>query len=364
MLKRLKYFGLLLVVVSCIEPYQFRIKNNSPALVIEGTLTNKSFNDTRLYPSDGRYFTVKLSRTSDVINVRSEAVPNANVLVMSDLGEEWNLVESSEPGIYQLLDDEFKADEGVKYKLSITLPDDERVESAWEAMPPVEPEMGELSFNETSTKRFVLGEVTSVRGITPHLVVPLNETGAPLYYRWKFSPTWIFIAPLAATTDDNIKTCWATNNFYIRDYALLLDKEGGYNNDLFFMDIEQNERILHEFSLLVEQHAMTEKYYQFWNEMQSLNQPGGIFSTPPFNLETNFTSADGGDVFGYFGVVREQAKRWYFNKDDLSYAIGDWYSEQCNEPCLGPGCPPQECSTCLKYQGGRTTNIRPAWWGR
>jgi hypothetical protein len=364
MLKRFKYIFLLLIVVSCIEPYQFRIKNNNPGLVIEGTLSNKSYNDSRVYPSDGRYFTVKLSRTSDVINVRSEVVSYATVVLVSDAGDQWNLTESETPGTYELVDNDFKAQEGLSYKLRITLPNDEQIESAWEAMPSVEPMMGGIGFRETTTKRFVLGKVTSINGITPYISLTENETGKTVYYRWKFSPTWIFVAPLAATTDNNIKTCWATNNFYIRNFALLKDKDGGYNNDLFFMDIEQNERVLHEFSLLVEQNAMTEEYFQFWNEMQGLNQPGGIFSTPPFNLKTNFTSSHGVGVFGYFGVVREQAKRWYFNKDDLSYRIGDWYSAQCNEPCVGPGCPPVECSTCLEYQGGEPSNVRPSWWGR
>ncbi|MCK5470457.1 MAG: hypothetical protein KAI99_18170, partial [Cyclobacteriaceae bacterium] len=63
---------LLLLTADCVEPYNFRIENNQPTLVIEAHISNVSFLETKDYPSDGRYFSVKLSYTSDVINIRNE----------------------------------------------------------------------------------------------------------------------------------------------------------------------------------------------------------------------------------------------------------------------------------------------------
>ena len=110
---------------------------------------------------------------------------------------------------------------------------------------------------------------------------------------------------------------------------------------------------------------MTEEYYYFWKEMQQLNQDGGIFDSPPYNLKTNFSSVDGNNkVSGYFGVVSEQARRWYFNTKDLSYKIENTIPEDCSRPC-GPGCPPPNCYNCLRYEGGEAvTNVKPSWWGR
>ena len=62
------------------------------------------------------------------------------------------------------------------------------------------------------------------------------------------------------------------------------------------MPTELNERILEEFSLLINQYSMTEEYYYFWKEMQQLNQDGGIFDSPPYNLKTNFSSVDGNKI--------------------------------------------------------------------
>ena len=79
----------ILILSGCIEPYEFRIENKAPTLVVEGFISNVSYNETLQYPSDGRFFTVKLRLTSDVINVSDEVVEHASVTLVSDAGEEW-----------------------------------------------------------------------------------------------------------------------------------------------------------------------------------------------------------------------------------------------------------------------------------
>lgn len=364
MMRWLRYTFLLVTILSCVEPYEFRIIDTSQRIVIEATLSDKSFNDTKNYPSDGRYFSVKLSRTSDVVNVRSEAVSYAIVVLINEQGEEWTYGERSDtPGYYELIDDDFKALTGVRYKLKIQTPDDEQIESDWEMLPDPAPPMGPIGFRETTTQKVLLDEVREIQGVTPNITVPVNETGNPIYYQWKYIPTWIFTAALASTTDAMTKTCWASTPYYLRGYTVLLDNDGGYQKDFFFMDTRTNERILYEFSMLVQQEVLNEDYYYFRKEMQDRNQPGGVFSIPPYNLNTNYHSS-AGSVFGYFGVVREEGKRWYFNRNDLSYGISDWLVEQCTAPCLGPGCPPPDCYNCLRYEGGDVINVKPSWWGR
>lgn len=365
MFKNIRFALVMLMVVGCVETYQFRITDTDPGIVVEATLSDKSFNDTKNYPSDGRYFTVKVSKTGDVINTRPKMVSYATVVLASDQGGEWLFVEEdpiNKPGIYQLFDDDFKAVQGVRYKLTVTTPDDAIIESDWQQMPDNAPAIGPVSFSETSTERIILDGVRDIKGVTSKVALPKNESGSTIHYRWKFLPTWLFDAPLASTTDAMIKFCWATTTNYLRDYTMLADDEGGYSKDLFFVEIEGNERILNEFSVLIEQQVMNEDYYFFWKEMQDLNQPDGVFATPPFNLKSNLTASKG-KVYGYFGVVREQAVRWYFNRTDLSYNVPNWLPEECQREC-GPGCPPPPCFNCLRYEGGDVTNIRPTWWGR
>ncbi len=172
---------------------------------------------------------------------------------------------------------------------------------------------------------------------------------------------WVYIAPLASVAQAE-RVCWATNTNYLSKYEIQLDNVGGYVKDLFFMEVPQNERIITDFSMLVRQYTTSEDYYYFWDELREQTNRGSIFDVPPYNLQSNFISTQGGNlrVSGYFGVVEEQAKRWYFNRKDLSYYTEDYLLRICSVPCRG--CPAEECLSCLEYTNGDATNVKPEWW--
>src|SRR5688572_10498478 len=156
-MRAFKFFGLFLFVFSCIEPYQFVITDDSPLLVIEGYISDKSFDETQKYPSDGRYFSVKLSTTSSVTNVRSKPVSNASVKILNDANEEWLYQESGvEKGLYELYDPSFAAREGVKYKLQISSAE-EVYESSWEEFPETAvPPIATVDFVEGESQSYVV----------------------------------------------------------------------------------------------------------------------------------------------------------------------------------------------------------------
>jgi hypothetical protein len=81
------YCFITIFFIGCIEPYEFTVKNNNPTLVVEGFISNVSFNESLNFPSDGRYFTVYLRYTSDVINKKDEVVKNAVVYLLNDWGK-------------------------------------------------------------------------------------------------------------------------------------------------------------------------------------------------------------------------------------------------------------------------------------
>jgi hypothetical protein len=98
-----------------------------------------------------------------------------------------------------------------------------------------------------------------------------------------------------------------------------------------------------------------------------------MIDTPPYNLKTNFTSSAESNrrIIGFFAVVQEQATRWFFNKDHLSYTIPYAFKDGCQivyGPPL-PGCPEPlpafpacECKYCLDYSNGEAKNVKPKWW--
>jgi hypothetical protein len=315
------------------------------------------------YPSDGRFFSVKLSSSGDVTNVRPAVIEFATVTLSTDDGDVWEYVES-EPGLYLLLNPQFKAEPGVMYKLRIELTDESIFESNWEGLPGAEaPPMGDINFSEVSLEKYAIEArekvVVSVDGIQTQIDMPEKGSGESFYYRWSFIPHWIYIPPLTPTPPLG-KKCWATNPYYLSHYALQLDNVGGYRKNLFFMETIRNERIFHRFSTLIIQHSMTQDYYYFWKEMQEQNESSQLIDKPPFNLDTNFQSLTGEKrVSGYFGVVQEQAKRWYFDKKDLSYFVENTLQKDCNVPYQDKA---PECFDCREYSFGITTNVKPSWW--
>src|SRR5690606_14712477 len=175
-----------------------------------------------------------------------------------------------------------------------------------------------------------------------------NDTGKPIHYRWSYTPLWIYKAPLSSVIDPG-HICWATDPYYLNTFALQTDRSGGYPKELFFMRTVRNERIFEKFSILLTQHAMTDRYYNFWKEMKDQNEGSSLNDAPPYNLETNYTATAGNlRVSGYFGVVREQATRWYFNKGELSYYVANTLKPDCLV-VYGPGPPAAECTDCREY---------------
>lgn len=371
------YFICFLVVFSCIERYDFVIVDDTSTLVVEGFISDKSFQETLSYPSDGRYFTIKLSRTSDVTNVHSPPVVNATVKLVSDSGSEWSYSESATtPGLFQLLDENFKAQSGIRYQLQIAA-GEEQYESDWEFLPEVEvPSIGEMSFTEGTKQLYVVEAsefvLRTVKVITSTIGVGANTTGKPIYYRWKFDPMWIYRAPLSPSSTSPGHVCWITDVNYLNTYALQIDNAGGYRKDLFTIPTVRNSRIFEDFSVLVVQHVLSQDEFYFYQEMMEQNGGSALIDKPPFNLQSNIHSVNGDkSVSGYFGVVKEQAVRWYFNKSHLSYKVSNTLKADCSVyygPPL-PGCPiPQpafaacECKYCLDYSFGTPTDVMPSWW--
>lgn len=102
MLRRIKFFLVFLIAGACVERYEFVIKDNAVALVVEGYISDRPFNDTRSHPSDGRYFSVRLSLTGDVTNVRQIPVSEAVVKLENTSGG-WAYTEKA-AGMYELPD--------------------------------------------------------------------------------------------------------------------------------------------------------------------------------------------------------------------------------------------------------------------
>lgn len=359
MYRRLLICLLISFVGGCIESYEFVIKNDSPVLVVEGFISDVSYQETLEYPSDGRYFYVKLSYTSDVTNRRGAAVTGASVKLESDGGQTWVYSEKEE-GKYLLLDKGFEALADRKYRLVIELANGKQYESEWEVMPDMDPTpVGRVSFEETEelTYKYVAQEevIREVQGVDVKIGLSENKTQNTIYYLWKFEPTWIFKAPLSPAVN---RTCWINSDLYLSSFVLHEDNVGGYDKELFFVETVGNERFLWDFSLLVKQFVVSKEYFQFMSDIQKQTN-SSLSDALPYNLQSNLKAKGNTRINGYFAVVREGAIRWDFSHRDLSYTLKNSIEEYCLSPFTDKG---PLCWDCTAYGSGEPSTAPPSWW--
>jgi hypothetical protein len=358
-------FIVSLVVAGCIEPYSFDIENSDPPLVIESYISNVSYNESLEYPSDGRFFVTKLRYGQNLMS-KGQNVTDAQVKLLSDNNESW-IYSSVRPGEYWLLDNHFKATTDRRYKLQVTLQGGDLYESDWAELNESVGEMSDISFIETERIEVKFNkeaekELVNVRGIELTVDLPINTSETEKYYMWQYEPTWIFIAGRLSSNNPYYR-CWVRGKSYLSQYTIHEDNIGGYNRSLIFIDVETNERVFYDLSVLVKQYIISEDYYNFLNELDDQGQTSKVFATPPYNLKTNYHNSNNKPVFGYFSVRYEEARRMYFSVMDLSYHVNNNALVEVCRSAIPPYAPDDPCDNCLYYNfGGDPGLIKPYWW--
>ncbi|AWV98760.1 DUF4249 family protein [Arcticibacterium luteifluviistationis] len=365
-----KYWFLVIAVgfTSCLEKYDFNVLNLNEGLVVEGSISNISFDASKSFPSNGRYFKVELSKTSDVTNQRDEKVNGAVVKIKTSQGQEFVYTDSGlGDGFYYLNEDLFEANANAEYQLEILLEDGQLIESDWEALPAGENEIGDFEYSEAIRENYVFeaGEkvIGTEKGLKVSLNVPNDNLDANQLVKWSFDPLWTFTAAMVPS-DSPIRKCWVSSDQYLKNVVLGKFKKGGFEQELFFMETAGNWRLYDYFSVLVHQEKLSPGYYQFWKDLEAQGDKGGLFDQPPFGLNTNFTNTNGPwTVNGYFGVVNESTVRWTFNPKELSYVIEDDLYDFCLENGQNdPRLPPGQCYDCRAHTLGTAENTAPFWW--
>jgi hypothetical protein len=369
-LKKILFILIASSLFSCLEKYDFNVLNTSKGLVVEASISDISFSESKSFPSDGRYFNVRLTTTSDVDNKRDSKINDAAVRLMSEDGEVFNYTHAlKEDGMYYLINESFKAARNKKYQLKINLLGGQEFESAWEMMPTGENTIGEINYNETRIEKYVFeaGEkvIRPITGINVNLKLPENEFARNQYIKWSFDPLWTYSAALLPV-ESPIKNCWVRSNLYLKQYELAKFRKGGFDQELFFIETKGNWRLYDYFSALIHQEKMTPEFYQFWKDLQAQGDQGGLYDQPPFGLITNFKSLNSDwTVNGYFGVIDENTVRWEFDPSQLTYLIENDLNQFCLENAVrDPRLPPDQCFDCRSHTLGESVNVKPLWWSR
>jgi|APTNR8051073442_1049403.scaffolds.fasta_scaffold00869_8 hypothetical protein len=330
--------ALFIGLTACIDPIDTGSEDIAPKLVVDGQITNLP----------GPY-SVKLGQSEPYDNASlTRAVANATVYIMDDLGNRFDLTEGTR-GTYLTDSLSFRGEPGRTYTLHIRTDTGKEYQSQpqfLQASPPV----------DTIYSRFV--ETVTANGIANDYFEVYLKTqdvaGEKNFYRWKwahFESLKYCRQAFAPDTENGInyrlysfccEPCWKIercNNCI--DLA----------NDQF-TDGRLVERLIttipydskDDYFMIIEQYALSEKTYRFWNSVVSqTNNTGGIFDNPPASIPGNiFNVTDAEEqVLGLFtasGVSRNSVylKRNYVLKppppDNSGVGVQILIAPLC-EPC-------------------------------
>lgn len=366
MVAKIKYIWPILLLSACVEIFEFNTSSEDKAVILEAEISDVSALDYFAEFDELRFFEVKLKWASIVKNVRDEVISGAEVELSANGVEFWDYVET-EPGVYQLMYPDLKAEPGVQYQLTVTLPDGSVITSNLETLPSQSRE-GELKYVEKSEPMYVVqsGEnvIDEVYGVELYMEMPEPVSEDEEYYRWDFTTTWVLKADQAKVPDPAYLTCWVTEELYYDEYRILQLKGKPARESMFFLPTEGNLFIRDGFAVVIRQTSLSTGQFNFWEDLQRQGEQSELFAPPPYNLQSNLQiSADDLDVYGYFGVTREHNYTWYFDWKDMDKL--PTFSDPCN-PVVPKDDFPFYCSNCMLYErikfGDKITNIQPRWW--
>ena len=307
-----------LLLSTCIDPYNPKLTGYASVLVVDGLITDANSS-----------YTVKLSRAFQDQNSSPSGVSDALVFI-SDESENNSLLINRGNGIYKTDSLVFKGIPGRTYILHIHTKEGQEYESDPCVMQAV-PEIDNIYF--ATDQKLVTNGTVSQDGISIYLD---SKAGADnQYYRWAFEETWKFKVPFPKKFDYNMADSSFTAVADVKDYCWKNKKSDDiliYSNfsgkavpikkiPVLFIATGQSDRLLIQYSILVNQYSISKKEYDFWNNLKQINESGGdIFAKQPFTVISNIKNINnpGERVLGYFQVSSVSQKRKYILPSEIA----------------------------------------------
>jgi len=372
---------LLVVSHSCIEPFDPVINESQEVMVIDGMITDRP-----------GIHSVRISRATPYNSPSFNPVGGCVVTVQDNLGNlEFYYESSQEEGVYEAWLNEPFLGVGKSYSLQVITPSNREYVSDYDTLlscPPVD----SLYYIQKESG----GEDPEVlwHGVQFYNDVR-GQKGGTRNYRWKAVATWEYRSPAAynyiwnrgivtPNLDDSVHYCWLTETIQTVYAAStrLLSENSIYKNKLHYVS-DQTPRLAVRYSLLVEQQALTDQAYIYWEKLaaQSANA-ASLYETQPASSQGNIHNKYISDekVLGCFYATQIQDKRLFVDKKELdfpvaaykctldsllnnsSFYIDDYYFLLSLNP-IGAGPPwmggPKNCFDCTERGGD---NEIPDFW--
>jgi hypothetical protein len=337
-LKSLFVILIVFTTFTCIDPYYPELTGYKPLLVVEGLMTNENMS-----------YIVKLSYTKQERDTISQKVSDATIYITDETGNNTQLTPFGN-GIYKTDSLTFRGEIGKTYRLHITTPNGSEFESDSCTMLSV-PQIDSIYF-EKDVKLYNNKSVTR-EGISIFLDTKAGSVDK-YFLRWEFDETWKFKVPfpkrfeylndttiLLLNVSDTREFCWkSARSSEIMTGAVLPGGSGSLKRQpVQFIASELSDRLTIRYSILVKQYSISQKEYEYWNNLKQINETeGDIFGSQPFSVLSNIKNINNSSeqVLGYFQVSAVEQKRRYISFDETIPLGIPFYHTTCKRIAKAP----------------------------
>lgn len=312
-------YALTLFLTGCKEPFQAEINEKTDAIAVDGSLIKGMDKQT-----------ITITWSTPLNDISYLPVVDCQVKIVDELENEFYFAEESD-GIYTATIDDNILLYGRKYKLVFITPEGSTYESAYETI------------IETATVDSVYPVVEKVYNsvtqededyIRFYLDLKAPETGSR-YYRWELAETYEIHSyyHIDAYYDgdeiyryppfrDSLFYCWITSEidelYSSNTVNLVINEKKKIPLNSFPVT---SRRMSVRYSLLIEQYALNEKAYDYWNQKKTeIQESGGLYTAQPGQGTSNITNIndDTEKVLGYFWASSLSEKRIFY-EDPVKY---------------------------------------------
>jgi hypothetical protein len=374
-IKHILSIFLVLGFSSCIEPFFPNAASPSDAKYV----VNGQINDQEGYQ------TVSVSMSSTLEKPKYNPLSGCTVSILDNQGNVFNLTEFDKGNYRAWIDKEYLKP-GNSYKVDVVTSSGVEIVSEYDQMPEC-PELDSVYYIRKDVP--TTDPTKPLQGVQFYVDLNGKSTDSH-YYRWDIVETWEHHAKFPKTLYWNTRTivltdppdyskfyCWTTkrlgNVFTLSTKNLVQNRFNMYQ--LHFVD-NQTQRLTYCYSLLVNQIALSEPAYIYWDKLRvNSSELGGLYEVQPLRVKGNLKSTTNPEleILGFFNASSVKSKRFFFRNIknlELNYA-------KCESRPIEPGelnredpkylvmtgsgiqIIEDECVEC-NYWGGST--IKPDYW--
>jgi len=308
MLNRIKQLLTITILgftnTSCIDFFHPRLNGESDnKYVIDGTINDRDSLQV-----------ITISTTSTVSKPNFNPLSYCKVKVIDDIGNTFIFEENvKERGKYESKIDNKFLKPGISYQVQVETASGIEIVSDFDKMPEC-PDVDTIYYIRKDIQ--TSDPLSPRQGIQFYIDIDKQNTNCE-FFRWRLTETYehhaMYPQMIGETPNYSMFKCWTT--LEIKDIFVLstknISQETFHLQPLNFVD-NRSQRLTFCYSLLVDQYAVSEATYKFWESLKSnSSEQGGLYSTQPIIVKGNLRSTTNPDVevLGFFNASSIKSKR-------------------------------------------------------